>query len=161
MDVDGLTTHGKGMVDAQLTVCVAGAQGLKQARAGGIHRLLFQPAIGLFRIDDDDIRPIGITQPRGDCLRNAAGGEILAFGIDGPLRRRDLVEIESLNLSQRLLVVHFRRRAGNGYIDIFELHRQRVGPAIMLAEDRLQIAAASPLPTGAGMVAQHHRDIAL
>ena len=133
MDINGCAALGERVIEAEAAMRIPRLQRLEQPGARRIHRLAFQPAIGLLRIDDDDFGAIGLGQPLGDRLGDPARGEILALGIDMPLRRRDLVEVELLDLDQPVLVVHFGRRAGDGDLDILELHRQGVGPAFIFA----------------------------
>ena len=81
---------------------VAPAQRLEQPGAGAVHRDRLEPALRRQRVDDDDLGAVRLVEPAGDRLGDAARGEILALGIDEAPRRGDQVEVEPLDLADRL-----------------------------------------------------------
>ena len=127
-----------------------------------VHRLLFQPAIGMARMHDHDFGRVVFPQPLDDRLGNRAGGKILAFGIDEPLRPTDMLQIELFDLVDGVPVAI--SGAGSRYadLDIFELGGERVWPRIARAIlDFRQFAATRAGPPIATQIGQRLRNIAL
>ena len=93
-----------------------------------IHRLLFEPAIGVARMHDDDFRGIVLSQAGDDRFGDRPRCEILAFCVDEPLRAGDLVEIKLLDLGDLFPVTVGSARTCHADLDIFELGGQRIGP---------------------------------
>ena len=98
-------------------------------------------------VDDHDLRTIGLFEPSRDGLGDAVRGEVLALKIKKPLRRRDLLEKESLDLVDRLLVVHLRMGTGDGDVDVLERRPEPSRPAFDLRLDRLELLARGTLPS--------------
>ena len=109
-------------------MAVGVAHHLDQAGAGGVHGHRLQPAMGALRVDQHDFGPVGLGQPVGHRLGDAARGEILALGKDIARAQRRSRRGRSPRSRGSRPAGRRRTRAADCDRHVREMRRQGVGP---------------------------------
>ena len=156
--VDRLAGLRERVIDAQPRVAVEMLQRRVEPGARGIHRHRLQPALRPERIDQHDLGPVGLLQPVGDRLGDAARGEVLALGVDVLPGTGDQRQIRRLDfVHRRAAIVSLGPRPADRHRDVAELRLDPLGPAVGAAFDRFERMAARCLPALARQLAQRLR----
>ncbi len=120
VDVDGRSSGGDGMEDAEAIVPIRSLQVPQQQRAGRSHDLFLEPPARRFRIDEDDLGAVHLLEPPRKSVGDLVRGEILALEVEKPACPADAVEVERLDLAGGGLAVMLGLGAGDADLDILE-----------------------------------------
>ena len=161
----GLRARRRWIDDAQPLVRVSGDQVPEDAVAKGAHGALLEPAVAFLRRDDQHLGAIRLTQSRRESGPQDVIGEVLAFDVDRPFRRRDRIQKQRFTLPDGRLRLGRRLRPRDGNIDIREVGSHVGGPEVVggcpelrhrvFAERTPAVAGQHP-ETGRNR-ARHHR----
>ena len=109
------------MVDTESFLMIDFDQRLDQTCPLAIHNRRFQPALGSYGIDDDDLGAVFFLEAFCNSDGDLAGCKILALSVNIVFRACDQVEIKILDFGNGRPVVAFRLGPRNRDVDIFEI----------------------------------------
>jgi hypothetical protein len=120
MDVDRRLLCGNRIIDLEPARVIRLLDLLQDQASCRSHDLLFKPAFGRTRVDDNDLRPMRLPKTLQHGTEYNIGGEVLALDIDQFLRPADRGEEKCLDLACFALVAVGRLRPGDADFNIRE-----------------------------------------